>query len=454
MANSTLLSNAKISKETLRMFKNQLVIGTVIDWSNSDKFGRGDDQIGVSYRIRRPIQVLGTENDMSWSAANAAVTETSVSLVVDRTLTVPMSFSDADLNLKLEKFSDRIIKKATRYMASKFDASICRSIVNAVTGTTAFGGSDQFGATSGAGVVGVANFASFVVKPASGSVLTPATILEAKKRLQDMGAPDDDIYGVLSTGANSELVTAQATLFNTLTVIDKTYRAGFIKEYDGIKFALSQSLATHINGAQTSLVVSAGELATGWAETTDLTVTATGAALRSGDVFEVAGVYRVNPITKEQTDTLYQFTVLSASSAGTVDPVTGQTSYASGATKVTVGPAPVLAGPYQNVSATLVGKTISLVGAANLVSQESLIFHKSAIQAVSVALDVPRGKDMAFSIEGDDIEDFKIRFIREYDSLGVGGVNGAKPAYIARMDAAYGFKVVQPDWVIRLRRAA
>lgn len=165
--------------------------------------------------------------------------------------------------------------------------------------------------------------------------------------------------------------------------------------------------------------VTAGELATGWAETAALTVTATGAALRSGDVFEVAGVYRVNPITKEQTDTLYQFTVLSASSTGTVDTVTGQTSYASGATNVIVGPAPVLSGPYQNVSATLVGKTISLVGAANLVSQESLIFHKSAIQAVSVGLDVPRGKDMAFAIEGDDIEDFKIRFIREYDSLGV-----------------------------------
>lgn len=454
MPNSTLLSNAKISKETLRMFKNSLVIGTVIDWSNSDKFGRGDDQIGVSYRIRRPLQVVGQENDMGWSAANAAVQETSVSLVIDRTLTVPMSFSDADLNLKLEKFSDRVIKKATRYMASKFDASICRSIVNATTGTTAFGGSDQFGATSGTGLVGVANFASFVVKPASGTTLTPATVADAKKILQDMAAPEDDIYGVLSSGANAELVLAQASIFNTLTVIDKTYRAGFIKEFDGIRFGTSQSLATHVNGAQTGLAVTAGELANGWAETKDLTVTATTQALRSGDMFTVAGVYRVNPITKEQTDTLYQFTVLSASSTATPDSVTGQVSYASGATTVTVGPAPILAGPYQNISATLVGKTISLVGAAGLVSQESLIFHKSAIQAVSVGLDVPRGKDMAFAIEGEDIEDFKIRFIREYDSLGVGGVNGTKPAYIARMDAAYGFKTVQPDWIIRVRRAS
>ena len=451
MPNSTLLSNAKISKETLRMFKNSLVIGTVIDWSNSDKFGRGDDQIGVSYRIRRPLQVVGQENDMGWSAANAAVQETSVSLVIDRTLTVPMSFSDADLNLKLEKFSDRVIKKATRYMASKFDASICRSIVNATTGTTAFGGSDQFGATSGTGLVGVANFASFVVG-AAGTALTPATVMLAKKYLQDLAIPEDDIYGVLTSGANSELVLAQATLFNTLTVIDKTYRAGFIKEFDGIKFGMSQSLATHVNGAQTSLAVTAGELANGWAETKDLTVTATTQALRSGDMFTVAGVYRVNPITKEQTDTLYQFTVLSANSTGTVDSVTGQTSYASGAVSVVVGPAPILAGPYQNVSATLVGKTITLIGAAGATSQESIIFHKSAIQAVSVGLDVPRGKDMAFAIEGEDIEDFKIRFIREYDSLGVGGVNGTKPAYIARMDAAYGFKTVQPDWICRVRR--
>jgi hypothetical protein len=443
-----MLNTNKISFETLRKFENSLIIGAVISYKESARFGRGDDMIGTSIRIRRNIQTSVTENDMSWSGANTAITETSVSLVIDRTLTTKLSFSDADLKLKIEKFSDRVLKRAMATMAAKYDSAICKSISNATVGTNGFGGSDQQG--NAAGNVGTPNFAGYVVGM-YGVALTPAAILKAKSVLFDQSCPlDGELYGVLSSGANAELNAAQATLFNPLTEINKSYKAGYIKEYADIKFAQSQSLSTHTNGAQPTLVASgAGELnpavsGAAWAETTSITVTATTQAIKAGDVYEVTGVKLVNIYTKEVTDHNYQFTVLA--------------DYASGATSILVGPAPIISGDYQNVSATLAGKTITLTGSTtgalsvNLTGTESLIFHKDAIEAVAVGLDVPRGKDMAFAIEDEDIEKFKMRFIRDYDTMGVGGVNGTKPGYVARLDAAYGFKTVIPQWICRVRR--
>src|SRR5690606_18911691 len=97
-------------------------------------------------------------------------------------------------------------------------------------------------------------------------------------------------------------------------------------------------------------------LATGWAETTTLTVTALSAGINAGDVFQVAGVYVVNPLTKVVTNTPFQFTVL--------------TSAASSSTSLLTSPA-IYGGDYQNVSSTIVGKAITLVGAAGESGQES-----------------------------------------------------------------------------------
>lgn len=443
MANN-LITSTIVSKETLLNHENELVIANVCDWSYSDKFGNPSDQIGQTYTFRRPINVTVTSDNMAWQAANATVFEPSVQIVVDRTESVPMNFSEADLMLKVEKFSERYIKPTVRTMASKIDSRICDSIINS---KLAGDGTATSGLVNGT----VANSAGYVVTKA-GATLAPSDILAAKKVLLDKGCPDDgEIYGVLSTTAQTALVAAQATLFNPLMDVDAKYRKGRIGDYAGIHFAVSQSLPAHVNGAQTSLVISAASSITNqantlWAETSTITVTATGAAVKAGDMFQVAGVYVLNPLNKSVTDTLFQFQVLADAN--------------SGATSLTIAPAPITAGPYANVSATIVGATTTLVGSANAVLNESLIFHSKAIQIVSPSFVEPpksgNGNSVSSMIirDPEDLEGFKFRFLRAYDAFGVasvGGVGTGGPGFASRLDAAYGVKVSNRDWIVRIR---
>jgi hypothetical protein len=452
---SSLVTSAIIAKETLLNFENNLVLGRDIDWSYSEKFADPQDQIGNTYNLRKPINVVATDNNMAWNASASAVQENYVTLVIDRTLTVPMSFSEGDLALKVERFSDRFIKKAATVIAARLDAKIASAIVNSEVAVSS--------ATSGLSSaaiqnisVGVANSAGYAVG-AYGTAITPSLVTYAHKVLQDQACPDDgDIYGVLTTTANQQLVLAQASIFNPLLDTDKMYKKGIIGLYDGITFSVSQSLVAHVNGAQPTLVVSAGTLTTGWAETGTLTVTALTGALNAGDVFQFPGLFIVNPLTKVVTDTPFQVQVL--------------TSAIIGATSVVVSPAPISAGPYQNVSATANGVTAQLTGAVlpgvavvgsaavNLTGVESIIFHKQAIVAASPEFTIPKksSMDMAEIIKGDDLDGFKLRFLRGYDMIGAsaafgGGVGTGGPGFVSRFDAMFGFKTCNPSWIVRLR---
>ena len=451
---ASLITSAIIAKETLLSFENNLVLARNVDWSYNDKFGNGDDQIGNTYSLRKPINVIAQNNNMAWVAANASITENKVTLVIDRTLTVPMSFSEGDLALKIERFSDRYIKKATASIAAQLDMAIAGAIVNSTVGAaSADSGLDAAGL--GPTGAGVANAAGYAVG-AYGTALTTDTLSFAKKVLQDRGCPDDgDVYAVLSTSAHRSLVLAQATIFNSLTKIDDNYRKGYIGNWDGLEVSYSQSLVSHTNGAQPTLAVSAGSAASGWAETGTLTVTATTGAIKAGDIFQFPGRYVVNPLTKQVTDLPFQVQVLA--------------DYAIGATSVAVSPAPIHGGAYQNVSASVNTVTAQLTGstlpgvaangatAINLSGIESLVFHKSAICVASPAFSKPKkAVEMAEIIENDEIDGFRIRFIRDYDSIGAsgsfgGGVGVGGPGSVNRFDSMYGIKVANNEWIVRVR---
>lgn len=416
---STLLTSSVISKETLMQVENSLIAGNRVDWSYSDKFGKQDAQIGTSYDIRRPILTNIQVNNLAWVAANANVTETKVNIALGTTLTVPMSFTDTDLAFKVEKFSDRFVKNAATIIAARMDSFIADACTNAALA----GQSVQTGA---GWVVG-----------AYGTSIATATLLQAKQLLLDSACPDDgDIYGVLTPKAMAEISNFQMTLFNAQASIADIYKKGYIGEFAGIHWASSQSLVAHTNGGVSALTIGAGSavLTAGWAETGTLTVTSTGAAINAGDVFTVAGVYQVNPLTKAVTSNLMQFTVV--------------TSAGSGATALTVSPAPITAGEYQNISTTVASKTASLVGATGATGQESLVFHKKAIAVASPELVLPKASsfDMAEFVKSEET-DLGIRFLRGYDMVGASGSVG----FISRLDTIFGIKIVRPEWVIRVR---
>ena len=420
MAN-TVLTSTIISKELLMQFENSLIVARKVDWQYNDKFATSENKIGAQYRVRIPVLFSVNRNNLAFSAQ--AVTEKYSQLTVSNSYTVPFTFSDADLALKIEDFSSRYVKQAVAVLAATFDTDIASACVNCYAGSSVDGGVTTATPNSAGWVVG-----------SYATALTSDTILNAFQVLLDSGCPDDgDIVGVLSPRANRQLANAQLTLFNAQESISRIYTKGYIGDFSGIEFNVSQSMATHVNGAQGTLAVTsaASNSLSAYAETGTLTVTALTGAVNAGDVF-VSTVYHVNPLTKAVTANYKQFTVVTAA--------------AIGATTVTVSPAPVVSGPDQNISAPIASTTLTLIDATAASGQESLVFHRAAIAAVSPKFEMPKKSsfDMAEEIDENQL---RVRFLRGYDMVGASGTVG----FVSRLDSFLGFKTLRPEWIIRIR---
>jgi hypothetical protein len=452
---STLITSAILNKESLMLQENELAVLKAVDWQYNGKFEQSDNPIGNTYTLPKPVGVVGTRNNMAWNGANSVLVRNKVTLVIDRSYTVPVSFTDGDMTLKISNFSQNFLKPAIANIASTADFDLVDSIVNSTPGSLSATSGLQ---TSGLGITtaGVANSAGYAIG-AYGTAITPTLVAQANQILIDQSCPQDgEVWGFLSSTAQQQLTIANTTIFHPLTEINGEFRKGLIGTFAGVTFSVTQSMANHVNGAQPTLVVSAGTLTTGWAETATLTVTALAGAINAGDVFQSTTRFIVNYQTHAVTATPFQVQVIAAQGIGD--------------TSVTVTPAPISGGAYQNISGTLNGATLQLTGynlpgvtpvgssAVNLSGVESLIFHKSAIVAAAPKLYVPsKGMDMAMSIEHPDAPKFRMRFLRSYDMWGVsavagaGGVGSSGPATTGRFDSFYGFKVTQPAWIIRMR---
>lgn len=434
---SALITNAVIRQETLMLAENSLVVNGNVTWMNEEF--KKNPRIGNVVNVRRQVSVLPTRNNMAWVGSNSSVADTYVPMAINRSLTQPLSFTTGDLALKLERFSERYLKPVINTMAAMLDADVCDSISNSGTPTlSATQGFDSSGlSTNQAGTPSAAGR----VVGAFGTALTPATIMLAKQYLVDVGCPQDgDIVGFLSSKAQSDLSQAQATLFNPLLNVDRVYKAGEIGDYAGIRFHTTQSCATHMNGSLAALAVTSGTLTSGWAESATMLVTSS-AGVQLGDMYEAPTQLVVNPYTKFSTSLKMQFQVV-----GIPD-----------GTHVVLSPAPISAGPHKNVSATIDGSSLALVGATGASGQESLIFHKSAIGVASIELPVDDENTTSMNIKDKDADGFIIRYIKAFDALGVsavagaGGVGSSGPASIRRFDVGWGTKVLNTALVVRVR---
>lgn len=418
---NTVITSTIISKELLMQFENSLIVARKVDWQYNDKFATAENKIGAQYRVRIPVLFSVNRNNLAYSAQ--AVTEKYTQLTVANSYTIPFTFTDADLALKIEDFSQRYVKQAVAVLAATFDTDIANAAVNSYVGGTVDGGVTNATPNSAGWVVG-----------SYATALTSDTILNAFQLLLDSGCPDDgEIVGVLSPRANRQLANAQLTLFNAQESISRIYTKGYIGDFSGIEFNVSQSMPTHQNGTQGTLAVTAaaGNDYTAWAETGTLTVTALTGAVKAGDMF-VSTVRAVNPLTKAVTANYKQFQVV--------------TDAAIGATTVTVSPAPVISGPDQNVATSIASTTLTLIDATSAQGQESLIFHRAAIAAVSPKFEMPKKSSFDMAEEIDENE-LRVRFLRGYDMVGSSGSIG----FVSRLDSFLGFKTLRPDWIVRVR---
>jgi hypothetical protein len=167
---------------------------------------------------------------------------------------------------------------------------------------------------------------------------------------------------------------------------------------------------------------------------TDGWTNANAARLKTGDVISIAGVYAVNPQTRQSTGELAQFVVMA------------DYSDTSGAITITIDRAIYSSGQYQNVDAlpandaaiTIFGHASSYAG---IVCPQNLVFHKDAFVLGCADLVLPQGVDMA-ARASDPESGLSIRMVRDYDST--------NDRLVTRLDILYGWKCVYPEFACRV----
>lgn len=215
------------------------------------------------------------------------------------------------------------------------------------------------------------------------------TYLQAGVKLSDVATPRAGRIAVLDSMAMATIANTSSTLFNPSSAISENYRDG---QFSGRQLGYSawyedQNRPAHTTGtftASTPIVNGAGQtgsslITSGWAS---------GAAfLKRGDKFTVAGVFEVNPLSKQSTGRLKDFVF------------TSDFNDTTGAMTIPLAPPIITTGALQNVSnAPANGAAITVWSAnpaggtlATTVSPTSLVFHPEAFAFVTADLEMPNG---------------------------------------------------------------
>lgn len=419
MANN-LLTISKITNEALMVLENELTFTSEVSRDYDSQFAVTGAKIGNTVNVRRPGRFIGT----SGPALNVEdFYESSTPVVLTTQFHVDTQFTTQDLALSLDMFSDRVLKPAIAAIANKIDRD---GLVMAKNNT--------------ANTVGTAG------TPPTGLI----TYLTAGAYLDAEGAPRDGRRCVVVEPFTSAvIVDSLKGLFVPDSQLSAQYRKGLMgRDSGGMNWKMDQNVVSHTFGswATTAGTLTAatngaftGSIATGWASTSTITLTNSQTlTLQQGDVFTIAGVFAVNPQNRQAygSNKLRNFVVTQA--------VTGT----AGTISVTVSPAIITGGQFQNVSvgttsATATVTPLSIAGttATAVVSPQNILFHRNAFTMASADLELPEGVHFAGRASDKDVG-LSIRVVRQYTIN-----NDAIPT---RLDVLYGWAPLYAELACRV----
>lgn len=412
MAN-TLLTISKITNEALMVLENELTFTGEVDRNYDDQFAVVGAKIGNTLNVRRPGRFIGTTGP----ALNVEdFNETSVPVTLSTQFHVDTQFTTQDLALSLDMFSDRVLKPAVAAIANKIDFD---GLTMAKNNT--------------ANIVGTAG------TPPTGLI----TYLTAGAYLDAEGAPRDGRRScVIEPFTSATIVDSLKGLFVPPETIGKQYRKGMMgRDSAGMNWYMDQNVVNQTFGSYSGKTLTTntstftGSLATGWASSSTITMVASSAlTLNQGDVIQIAGVYAVNPQNRSAygSGKLRNFVVTSTTNVAT-----------GGGTAVTVSPAIITGGQFQNVTVTSTSSTAAVTpfNNAGTVSPQNIIMHRNAFTLATADLELPDGVHFAGRASDKELG-LSIRVVRQYTIN-----NDSIPT---RLDVLYGWAPLYPELACRV----
>jgi hypothetical protein len=400
MANS-LISSSVISKESLRMLKNELGFAKGVNRQYDDAFAQKGAKIGDTLNIRKPNRFTVSSGA---TLSLQDITEASVALQLSSQKHVDFTFTSKDLTLTVDEFSDRYLKPAVVALANQIDydgLALYKNVANAV------------------GTPGTV--------PATFDVMASAA-----QKLDEMGTPrDGQRSAVLNPAGQAGIVTALKGLFQSSEQIKNQYEKGLMGMAAGFTWKMDQNVNVHTVGPLGGTPLVNGASQTGSTLVTDGWTAAAASRLKQGDVFTIAGVNAVNPQSRQSTGALQQFVVTADVS-----------SDGSGNASIPIYPAITTSGATQTVTASPADNAaITVLGAASTATPANLAYHKDAFVLAMADLAMPQGVDMA-ARSADPDAGLSIRMVRAYDI--------SNDTFPCRLDVLYGWKAVYPELAVRI----
>jgi hypothetical protein len=388
-----------ITRKALQILENNLVITRNVNRAYDDSFAVEGAKIGSTLRIRLPDRALVTDGAALQVQDD---NEQFTTLTVSSQKHIGINFTSAELTMQLDDFAERVLKPRVSQLAASIDADVANAYksIYASVGTPG---------------------------------TTPATslvLLQGQQKLNEAAAGMAPRYATVNPAANAGLVEGMKGFFNPVDTISRQFKAGMMGQgvlgYDEIN--MSQSVVNHTNGDWGTGITVGTTVSTQGASSLDIAFTGSSKTWKLGDVFTIAGVYAVNPQTRQSTGSLQQFVV---------------TANASGSSTATLSISPAIYTSSQALATVdsfpQSGAVVTMVGNANGSYAQNLVYHKDAITFATADLLLPQGVDMASRQVHNGIS---MRIVRQYDIN-----NDRMPC---RIDVLYGYSVIRPQMACRM----
>jgi hypothetical protein len=408
---NNLLTISKITNEALMVLENELTFTGQVDRNYDDQFAVVGAKIGQTVNVRRPGRFIGTTGPQ---LVVEDFNETSVPVTLSTQFHVDTQFTTQDLALSLDMFSDRVLKPGIAAIANKMDRD---GLVTAKNNT--------------ANIVGTAGTAP------TGLI----TYLTAAAYLDSEGAPRDGRRScVVEPFTSATIVDSLKGLFVPNEKISSQYTKGLMgRDSGGMNWYMDQNVVSQTFGSYATATLSCnvttatGFLSSGWAYSSNITIGSATAAstLNQGDTFTIAGVFAVNPQNRQSYGKLRNFVVQSTTAIGS-----------GGTATVTVVPAVITGGQFQNVSVTSSGsQTVTPFNNTGVTSPQNILMHRNAFTLACADLELPEGVHFAGRASDKEIG-LSLRVVRQYTIN-----NDSIPT---RIDVLYGWAPLYPELACRI----
>ena len=380
---NTLLTPTWVTREVARYFVNSVEFVANVNRSYDDQYEQAGAKVGYTVNARLPQRFTVTDGQ---ALQPQAIYDQTVPITLTNQKNVAFGWSSAQATMEVQDARERYVQPGAESLANAADVlafqAVYRDVYSAVgtPGTTAS---------------------------------TAITYLQAGVKLTDLSAPMDGRVAVLDPMAMITLANTTSALFHPDSAVAENWRKGqFAANQLGVsRWMQDQNRPAHTTGTYTTstpLVDGANQtgstlLCNGWGSNASY--------LKKGDIFTIAGVYTVNPLSYQSTGRLQQFTV-----TADYNDTTGSMA------ALPISPSIITSGQLQTVSnspaddavITVLGCSSAAAGTlTTTVSPQSVLFHPEAFAFVMADLIKPGAGATATTVRSKQLG-ISIRMVEQY----------------------------------------